>query len=270
MIDGNPPLDQLRTSQNVPSFCSYHAPFMAIIAGGNRVIRQCCCDHWDCPRCSQIMAWQVRARAVYGAENMAGQGVLLYFWTFTCRGRDLDLATADDDYYTWTNKALSRLRAQAKREGKRWAYVQVTERQERGAAHSHFIHTFCPADAIKTTRPDNREVYVSASFVNAVVAAGLGVQCEITQVKTPGAVASYISGYLTKHATKDRFPKGWKRVRWSRDWPDLPTLDVDFTLVLRRHWDWDKIDNTEVKWTVENEDVALYVAHHMACPVAVQ
>ena len=107
-------------------------------AGRSRSAAKCaieltCCNHWDCPRCKHVLAAQHKRRMVYGALEL-GAAHQLYFWTLTCRGRDLDLRTADDEYLMWTNRLLSACRARAKREGAPFEYVQVTERQKRGAA----------------------------------------------------------------------------------------------------------------------------------------
>lgn len=200
---------------------------------------------------------------VYGAETLAGEGLSLYFWTFTCRGRDLDLETADEHYYEWTNRALSRLRAQARREGAKWVYVQVTERQKRGAAHSHFIHTYVPGDAVPSGKRGRNVRYASLSFLRAVVDAGLGPQSDITAVAGPGAVASYISGYLRKHASEDAFPRKWKRVRWSKDWPEVQLEQTDFAVPLLTRRDWQKIDADGAWWQVDNVDVLAYAKHRI-------
>lgn len=210
------------------------------------------------------MAGAVRARVVHGAKTLAEAGKPLFFWTFTCRGRDLDLSTADDDYYAWTNKALTNLRQQAKRQGQPWAYVQVTERQQRGAAHSHFVHTFAPDDSeVWQDEGTGRFKLVSAAFLSAVVASGLGPQCQITVIDTPEAVAHYISGYLEKHVNEDVWPEHWRRVRWSRDWPDLPQVQAEYSAVLRDRSDWNKADAVGVSFLAENETIYHYAKHRM-------
>lgn len=260
---GNRPLDQIQDITKRPSFCAYGAPFIAIIEDGKHVIQQACCDHWDCPRCRIYLVAKLRRRILYGAVQLSDRGVGLYFWTFTCRGRDLDLATADEHYYEWTNRALSRLRAQAQREGAEWVYVQVTERQKRGAAHSHFIHTFCPADGVDAgTRKSHRRI-ASVSFLRAVVDAGLGPQSDITIVDTPERTASYISGYLTKNDQGEPFPPNWHRVRWSRKWPKEPVKKMEFAVPLMTRKDWSRLDATDDWWTMDNQDCVTYAKHRM-------
>jgi len=256
-------LDQSSISQKSPDFCSYGAPYVAIIADGKARVFQTCCNHWNCPKCHVKLAAQVRQRMVFGADQLTARGMALYFWTFTCRGRDLDLETSDDHYYEWTNRALARLRAAAKREGQSWVYVQITERQRRGAAHSHFIHTYKPIDAFDIGKHKGHTLYFSLSYHKAVVAAGLGPQCQITAIDEPGAVANYIGGYLTKHGATDKFPAHWRRVRWSAEWPKLPELIPEFVQLLTHRRDWDKADSQGVRFIAENEGVYAVAKHHM-------
>lgn len=262
-MSGGGPLDQIQHITKRPPFCAYGAPFIAFIEDGKHAIQQACCNHWDCGRCRVFLVAQLRRRVLYGAETLAQQGLSLYFWTFTCRGRDLDLETADDHYYEWTNRALARLRAQARREARPWFYVQVTERQTRGAAHSHFIHSYCPADGVSGGFRGKHRRISSLSFLRCVVDAGLGPQCDITEVGEPGAVANYISGYLTKHMGADRFPPKWKRVRYSRNWPVEPEKVMEFAVPLLDRKDWQKLDVAGDWWQVDNEECLAYAKHRM-------
>lgn len=209
------------------------------------------------------MAGKVRARIVHGSRLLASEGKPLFFWTFTCRGRDLNLESADDNYYEWTNKALTNLRQKAKRQGQPWVYVQVTERQQRGAAHSHFVHTFAPDDSQVLQDSKGRFSLESEGFINAVVAAGLGPQCQITVIETPEAVAHYISGYLEKHANSDLFPRSWRRVRWSKEWPDLPPFESEYSAVLRDRQAWSKIDALGHTFLAENDTMYQYARKRM-------
>lgn len=209
------------------------------------------------------MAAQIRERIISGAVLLAKQEKPLFFWTFTCRGRDLPLESADDGYYGWTNRALANLRYKANREQQYWAYVQVTERQERGHAHSHFIHTFAPEDADVYQDGKGRFTLLSTSFLAAVVRSGLGPQCQITVVDTPEKVAIYISGYLKKHINSDVFPPHWKRVRWSRNWPKLPQLSPVYSAVLRGRSDFSRADAQAVNFVADTVEIYEYAHKRM-------
>lgn len=256
-------LDQFSIAQKSFGFCPFGAPIGARVKDGEATIYQTCCNHWHCPVCSPAMAAKIRLRVVYGATVLSAFERGLFFWTFTCRGRDLSLETSDDDYYGWTNKALNRLRYQARKQEQPWFYVQITERQARGAAHSHFIHTFVPDDGEVFQDARGRFSIVSEQFVEAVMDAGLGSQCQITVIDSPEAVGSYISGYLKKHIHKEIWPAHWHRVRWSKGWPPLPEQAFDYAGVLRTRQEWDKADRQRVEFVAETEFLYRYARHHM-------
>ena len=266
MLSTAPLLDLLSTSQKTPDvlplFCSYGAPYIATVNGKSATISQACCNHWDCPKCFTKMAAQHKFRMCNGAAQLAEQGHDLYFWTLTCRGKDLDMRTADDDYYMWTNRLLSSCRYHAKRDSKAMHYVQVTERQQRGAAHSHLICTWFPDDQRTClSRPDaktgeERAVCVSNWFHGAVVKAGLGTEWETTVINSPTAVAAYISGYLQKHVRQDKWPPKWKRIRYSREWPKSPQGEAATSRVLISPADWRSLCFDVPFWTTN--DMAAY------------
>lgn len=254
-------LDLLSTLQKAPKRCAYGAPYIAVIKDGVGTISQGNCNHWDCPRCRWTLAAYHKHRMVEGAKILMETGPL-YFWTLTCRGRDLDLETADDNYYLWTNRLLSTCRARAKKLGARWEYVQVTERQKRGAAHSHFIHTYVPDDTEFSTNESGQVEAISRWFLGAVVSAGLGPQSKITQVHNSVGVAAYISGYLEKQISQDVWPPKWKRIRYSRGWPDAAEkAELTKALVKREHWD--EIDQLTTEFLAEDRVAYEFARHRM-------
>src|SRR6185369_5110970 len=138
------PTSALQERMASTSPCSYHAPFFAYqteqktwhITQGN-------CHHWDCPRCGLGRAKQEYGRMVEGCRLLAEKHEL-YFITITCRGKEISHEYAEENYGKWTNRLLDACRSQAKRKGREWHYVQVTERQKRMHPHSHFITTYAP------------------------------------------------------------------------------------------------------------------------------
>lgn len=245
-----PLLDLFSTSQKKALYCAYGAPLIATVNQGEGYIGQGCCNHWDCPRCKFTLAAYHMHRMAEGAEILMAS-MPLYFWTITCRGKDLDLETADDHYYQWTNRLLSACRYQANKKDGRFTYVQVTERQQRGAAHSHFICSFCPGDAVPDTDDKGRPCLYSRWFVKRNESAGLGFMCSISEVRSAAGAASYIAGYLQKHLSADVWPKSWKRVRYSQDWPDA-AYKSEWATALMGPRDWDVAGKQGVKYYVDD------------------
>lgn len=222
------------TTWKPPEHCAYAAPYMCFQNQDAKTwhVIQGCCNHWDCPRCGQIRAKEEYARIVEGATTIADEGHQLYFWTMTCRGKEITAAEAEAGYLVWTHRLLRTANDKARRHGDYWCYVQVTEKQKRGHPHSHIITTYVPADATPYAKGDllpNRryarhDCLWSEWFRRANVRAGLGEECDLSAVKTPAAVSRYVGKYLFKQTATDVWPKGWKRVRYSQNWPDLPEM----------------------------------------------
>jgi len=216
--------------------CPYGAPLVACIRGDVGKIGQSCCNHWDCPVCGHKRAKQEYHRIIGGAREMAKSHVL-YFLTITCRGREMPLAESEKNYGLWTNRLLTRLRYDARTHLQYWSYAQVTERQKRGHPHSHILTTYLPHDAIFTGWHEGIAQYSSEYFTQANVDAGLGVQCRLSAVENDEAAARYIAKYFFKETVFERWPKSWKRVRYSQNWPKLPEIKGD-AMILLTAFDW--------------------------------
>src|SRR6185369_6136831 len=234
------PTSALQERMASTSPCSYHAPFFAYqteqktwhITQGN-------CHHWDCPRCGLGRAKQEYGRMVEGCRLLAEKHEL-YFITITCRGKEISHEYAEENYGKWTNRLLDACRSQAKRKGREWHYVQVTERQKRLHPHSHFITTFLPSDcsvafvskwkiqANGSRQNMGRKTLRSVWFEKRLKSAGLGEQYEITKVESAEGASRYVAKYLFKPSifTAD-WPKGWKRIRYSQSFPDAPERETN-------------------------------------------
>ena len=235
--------------------CPNNAPFICYKNSvGMWNLVQASCNSWTCPRCGLLRAKEEYGRMVAGAKQLGDEGHALYFHTFTCRGKELSKQDADDGYLLWTNRLLSTLRADATKRGEHWCYVQVTERQKRGHAHSHCISTYCPKDAIPyakdETLPNGRKAthdcLWSEYFREKNVSAGLGVECDLSEIRNPVAVAVYAAKYLFKEAQITEFQKGWRRIRYSRNFPKMPALTGKEAFAVVKHADWRKIENLGV------------------------
>jgi len=259
-----PPLDLLSTSQTSPRVCPFGAPFIALVIEGAPFIRQSCCNHWECPVCGETRAKQEYRRIVHGCETLAVKHKL-YFWTLTCRGKEISLEDAERNYYAWTNVLLTNARTKAQRDKKFWAYVQVTERQKktRRHPHSHIITTFLPADSVVTSDAAGRGSVASLWFTRANHSAGLGAQHRISEVASAEAVSRYVAKYMFKETMTETFPPKWKRVRYSQNFPKLPLLTPDFALVLHSPPDWRKIDNIPLTWQVSNPVIYEMARHRI-------
>lgn len=182
--------------------------------------------------------------------RLLAQSYPLYFITITCRGKEISHEYAEENYGKWTNSLLDQCRAQWKRAGGEWHYVQVTERQKRLHPHSHFITTFRPKGAMvsvvrKTSVGIDGKQRVrrvsglrSQWFETALKRSGLGNEYNITQVENAEGASRYVAKYLFKPTIfETNWPKGWKRIRYSQSFPKAPSEPSEAIVLLTRE-DW--------------------------------
>jgi len=255
-----PSLDLFSTSQTKRAFrfgetcaspvlCIYHAPYFAYQKEGRFYgVLQGSCNHWDCPKCGLQRAKYEYGRIVEGVQTLA-KSYTIYFYTITCRGSDLSAKDAEENYLKWTNRFLSSARIKAKREGQDWYYVQVTEKQKRGHPHSHILTTFTPGDLYEGYTEKWRQIQGamvceripalrSNWIAKTVTRSGLGSQYDISTVRTAAAASRYVAKYMFKDSMfGTHWPKGWKRVRYSQNFPKLPEKETS-AFVLLSSADW--------------------------------
>jgi len=228
--------------------CKNNAPLFAYqISGKKWGVVQGCCNDWNCPRCGQQRAREEYGRIVAGAREIS-KTYPLYFFTITCRGKEMSLDEAENNYLKWTNRLLSRLRVSTKRAGGKWFYASVTERQERLHPHSHYITTYCPPDGILVKKGQTKRFYQGQPPITAThdtlqsevvelacTECGLGYQYDLSRVESVEAGSRYMAKYLFKAGIFETvWPKGWKRVRYSNNWPKLPKVSTDAFILI----DW--------------------------------
>jgi len=241
-----------KTTHQKTVFCSYNAPFFAYQIHLSRYgVTQGCCNHWDCPRCGQTRAKQEYGRIVSGIRELALTHKI-YFATITSPGKEMTQNEADEQWPLWTNRLFSSWRARSKSKGVKWAYVAVTERQKRGHPHFHLLTTANPGDlylghVFKERKsnlyipPQSREISLRSDWLsNSVQRAGFGEQYDISIASSIEGTSRYVAKYLFKASIfEDCWPKKWKRVRYSQNFPRLPERQTDaFVLLSDEDWRW--------------------------------
>lgn len=240
-----------KSDRNIYDACVNNAPHFAYQVEGKKWgIVQGCCNDWNCPRCGQHRAREEYYRIVQGSENI-GSNHELYMLTVTCRGREVSVDHAEQNYLAWTNRFLTRLRTACKRDNKQWFYAGVTERQTRGHPHSHYITTYCPDDAVFIPKGGKKNYVIpcvtdvashdtlqSAWLERASFECGLGYIYDISAIKSKEAASRYVAKYLFKDSVfATIWPKGWRRVRYSQNWPKVEREKTE-SIVLLSSADW--------------------------------
>lgn len=265
------------TDRKIYDDCLNNAPYFAYqIEGKKWGVVQGCCNDWNCPRCGQQRAREEYGRIVSGAREIA-RSFPLYFLTITCRGREMSVQDAENGYLGWTNNLLTRFRTSAKRSKVAWYYASVTERQKRQHPHSHYITTYCPNDCIPLKKGDAKWFYTngysqvaehntlqSEYIERACVECGLGFQYDFSRVESVEAGSRYVSKYLFKETIfSDKWPKGWRRVRYSQNWPKLPDVKGDAIILLSK-FDWYKLSKLAVVVVTKDEGAHKLVSSQLS------
>lgn len=161
------------------------------------------CGSWYCPHCMQMnahmWAWRVRLH-ITAAHKPA------YFWTFTL-GRKYKTAA---EGFEALPKLWDRLRKYLSRNIQgTWEYCAFVEGQpERGfMPHFHIISMRKCPKRIKDVAVWN----------------GFGHQAKQERVNS-GKAAAYVAKYASKQSPVT--PRGFRRVRASRNWASLPPRDT--------------------------------------------
>jgi len=267
------PLDLFSTSASVALVlrsnlqCEFGAPYFAFCRGGRHYgVVQGCCNHWECIRCGEMVAKKHYGRIVEGARAIQ-KDYPLYFITITCRGLELSVQDALQNYGKWTHRFLRTCQQKHTRAGGQWFYAQVTEAQKRGHPHSHILTTFSPHDLVQGVVDEwttSNTIGLNLEYKDAlrsdwlqemVQKAGLGEQYDISVVENAEAASRYIAKYLFKDSQfGTHFPKGWKRVRYSQSWPKFEREKTN-AFVLLSSDDWANLASLAVVVDVENDGV---------------
>jgi len=265
------------TARRIYDECLNNAPYFAYqIEGKKWGVVQGCCNDWSCPKCGQQRAREEYGRIVAGAREI-GKTSQLYMMTITCLGKEMSVNDAENGYLIWTNKLLSRLRVESKRAGKIWAYASVTERQTRQHPHSHYLTTYCPDDIIPLKKGESKNYCTSKEVFStkhdtlqsykleqSCVDAGLGRQYDISKLSSVEGASRYVAKYLFKETIfSDKWPKGWRRVRYSQNWPKLPDVKGD-AFILLTSMDWLRLGREALIIKTKDEGAKKYITKHLS------
>jgi hypothetical protein len=156
------------------------------------------CGLWSCPRCQKVLARQWAWRTKIQVEANGG---VAFFWTLTLRGK---YRTALQGFLVLP-KLWDTFRKIIQRFGGKFTYIAFVEGQPKRSYMPHF-HLIVMVKSPKRIK-------------DLAMQAGFGFQAKETKVTSTKA-ASYVAKYASKQSPET--PKGFRRVRASRDWAKLP------------------------------------------------
>lgn len=192
------------------------------------------CKLWSCDYCAEINKDYWIHQAARGAIILTSEGQDLQFVTLTSR----PYATPVQSVYFFKQnfpKLRKRMADHTNRwtvvTGIKWSYFVVPERHKSGVLHCHII----AATHVKSERDWKKEVFAS----------GFGYIVDVQPLITPLKAAHYVAKYLHKGAGAEDWPKGFRRVRHSQNWPKENALPLP-------GWDWQTYKNEETVWIEKN------------------
>jgi len=161
---------------------------------------QLACDQWNCDHCSKVLAWRYAQRVRYGIALWPDHRS--WFWTLTLPAWVPDAATG----YKVLPARWQSLRQTLRRSIDDFQYAAFVE------AHPH--RNLIPHFHIITLHK------APERLKDLAVHAGFGYQAKEVEINGKMAV-----NYVCKYASKGQstFPRNFRRVRISHQWPKLPT-----------------------------------------------
>jgi hypothetical protein len=194
-------MDECRT-ENRPWLLAEHAATRKVILYQPR------CKKWSCPYCAERNKRSWSYKAGYGLENLTDQKQEMYFVTITSRG------------YVTSGQSLALLKSGWPKLSRRakyhsagvYSYMLIPERHRQGQVHCHILTT----------------VNLPARFwKDAGYSCGFGYIADTDRIRGAGEAGNYAGKYLSKQLAGMEWPKGFRRVRTSRNWPKPPKLEND-------------------------------------------
>lgn len=176
------------------------------------------CGTWLCNGCRKRLQryWTLRI-----SKHVSGSVAKGEHWQFVTLTSHEKLKTMEATVAVWPsawNKLYGRLKRNV---GGKVQYVLVPEFHADGRMHAHML---CETYIKQRWWKDNAR------------SSGMGYQVKVKDIDDDGAAASwYVSKYLGKDMTRENWPQGFRHVRTSQGWPDLPdhemSSELDFSVV---------------------------------------
>lgn len=188
------------------------------------------CKMWDCDYCAEMNKADWIHTALRGTLVLAMEGQRIQFVTLTSRPYSTPITGLYFLKENWprlnrtmryhTNKWTKQL-------GLVWSYLMVPEKHKTGVVHCHLL---------AATHYDTEKSWKDFAF-----GAGFGWKVDAQGLVTPSKAAAYVAKYLHKGQGKEDWPKGFRRVRKSNNWPISEPQIIP-------GWEWATYRNEDTIW----------------------
>lgn len=217
--------------------CTAQTPTIIVKTETSTLAYRASCNSWNCPACSQRRAKKEYARIVGGIDKLDEISEYpLFFITLTAQSnKTQSQSDALENYGYQTNRLMSAIRMRSVRElDFSPYYVAVTELQRRGYPHTHMlisgyvrrsfyersVHSWSLAHGYR--QRTERLVIGDRWLEQSLTRSGFGNQYDIQFARSSGGLSRYLAKYLFKSLPDQVFPRNWRRVRYSKNFPKLP------------------------------------------------
>lgn len=171
------------------------------------------CGMWRCKPCSEMNAFRWSARAAFGISEYMKKGERFWFVTLTSHEK-LKTRQATQRVF---QLAFPKLYKRMKRACPNLIYISIPEQHKNGRLHVHILinHGF----GKKWLKDNGREC-------------GLGYKADESEIDDVGQVIAYVVKYLGKQVGLTLWSAGFRRVRTSAHFPNLPEQGEDGWIML--------------------------------------
>lgn len=216
-------MDKCENTQNVVVFGKHQEKRTAILFNPR-------CKQWSCDYCAELNKDYWIHNATRGTLLITMEGRDVQFVTLTSRG----YATQNSSLYFFKQnwpKLNRRLKYNTnkwnKHFGYEWAYFLVPEHHKSGIAHFHLL---------AATNYNTKSTWKEWAWDT-----GFGYIVDVQPAIDPKQAANYISKYMHKGQGAEDWPKGFRRVRKSGNWPMSEEQPME-------GWNWDTYKNEDTVW----------------------
>lgn len=188
------------------------------------------CKMWSCDYCAEMNKDYWIHQAMRGTLIITAEGREVQFVTLTSR----PYATPTTGLY-FLKQNWPKLNRRAKYHtnkwhdyaGKEWSYFMVPEHHKSGVVHCHIL---------AATHISHKSFWKKWAY-----GTGFGYIVDVQEMIDPKGAANYVSKYLHKGAGAEKWPKGFMRVRHSRNWPISTEKSIE-------GWEWATYRNENTVW----------------------
>ncbi len=166
------------------------------------------CKQWHCPVCAPINAQYCAIKTANGVYALMAAGIMPRFATITQSGKVRTPRFAYSILASQWSGFRNRWEYWARKQGIPNPYAAFVEGQSRRAGMPHF-------HILAAGLPDKEKLQ------EMVVSSGFGYQVDLQRIKPNAGAAWYVSKYSTKSSDAQFMPRGFRRVRYSEDWPNM-------------------------------------------------